>query len=217
MTMRTSDSSTTGFVFNNIEAFKTHKMEWKGSQPPKLMVYEINDSDVNVWYRLSLCVGKSTTVSNVDPRTFNYKNDLHGQFQVTDFTVATSFEELNGATNDAYWIDSDRGWVHVRIIQSEDRTAGGTITEKESGDTHPYDGDAGWTFFNTQGLGSKWRMNMETGEHQVEIELDETSLTGAEVVCDEFTEPTTAPTTTRKSQSMKSLIHFSPPLYLFIL
>ena len=69
-------------------------MEWKGSQPPSSMVYEINDSEVNVWYRMSLCVGKSTVLTDIKPLAFNYKNNLRGQSQQTIFTIATSFEEL---------------------------------------------------------------------------------------------------------------------------
>ena len=92
--MRTADKSTTGFIHNNLEGYKTHKMEWKGSQPPSSMVYEINDSEVNVWYRMSLCVGKSTVLTDIKPLAFNYKNNLRGQSQQTIFTIATSFEEL---------------------------------------------------------------------------------------------------------------------------
>ena len=206
--LRSAQASSMGFYFNNVEGFKTHKMEFKGSQPPNFLVYEINESEPNVWYRFSLCVGKTTTITSVNPITFNYKNNLRGQGLTTESTIATSFEELNSATNDAYWHDSDRGWLHVRILINEDRTQGGTVTERDSGTQYPYDGDDGWTFFNSQGIGSKWRMNMEVGEHHIEIQLDENSLTGAEVTCDDFTEPTTAPTTTARKLQINTL--FTP-------
>ena len=45
--------------------------------------------------------------------------------------MATSFEELNLADKDSYWHDSTRGWLHIKLIQSEDRTKGGTIVERD--------------------------------------------------------------------------------------
>ena len=188
------------------------------------MVFELNDSEFNSWYRMSLCVGKTTTVNEINPMRFNYKNDIVGQGFLldgtSDHTIATNFEELNLAETDSYWHDTTRGWLHIKMIQSEDRTKGGTIIERDGNQpdqslwqTYQYSDDPGWNlnspycetplregaadrsqewcsdeFRNDQGIGSRWRMNMAYGEHQLEIKLDSSTLTG-EVQCDDFEYP----------------------------
>ena len=162
-------------------------MKFVHSAPPAELVFEISDAEYMSWYRMSICVGKNAVVTEIKPITFNYKNNLIGQGWDGNYVVSNSFEDLQNAQVDSYWHDTQRGWIHMKIIQTEDRTLGGTITERDSGNTYTYGDDPGWTDFNDVGIGSRWRFNMETGEHQIEIYLDPASLDG-EAQCDDFTE-----------------------------
>ena len=58
---------------------------------------------------------------------------------------------MNLAESDSYWHDSTRGWIHIRLKQTEDRTEGGTIVERDGNEpdqslwqTYQYADDRGW-------------------------------------------------------------------------
>ena len=104
----------------------------------------IDEADAGTWYRISLCVGKSTTVNKVRPLIANYGNDLVsqgwpdlasslGQGWSEDYPGVNSLEALNSETRDSFWHDSDTGWVHLKMVISEDRTKGGSFRDRIPG------------------------------------------------------------------------------------
>ena len=207
MRLLSSDDSFSGEIHNNIEAYKTHIMHYAG-ETPSFLVFEISDAEHMTWYRMSICIGKGTEISAMHGRRFNYGNDLRGQGWNSNPLIVTSFEELNTAEHDAVFVDLERGWVHLRLLQTEDRTKGGIVTDRqetgqeEDWPTYQTGDSPGWDF-NDVGIGSNWRMNMAYGEHQMEIFLDPLTLDG-QGVCDDFPFPepgtqsgtTTTPETT---------------------
>ena len=168
-------------VFANVEAFKTHLLEWQGSPNTPTMTVQVHEAEVDTWYRFSLCLGDTSTLTNIYSRRNNYGNDIVSQgWTDQPHLVANSLEELNQANMDGWYIDAATGWLHMKLYITEDRTQGGTLVDRrpdlggeENWPTYETAGCDGWQWpGNDMKLGCKWRFNMPHGKHQIFLEVN---------------------------------------------
>ena len=124
-----------GHYYHTVEAYKVHKMWWENSRPQTSLHYHVQEADRNSWFRFSLCIGKGTAISFIQAKVANFGNDLAEQgWPNRTITGLNSLDELNAQAGDNWYHDTAKGWLHVKLVQSEDRTIGGDILDRTTGD-----------------------------------------------------------------------------------
>ena len=167
--LMSNSDSLKGHYYHTVEAYKVHKMWWENSRPQTSLHYHVQEADPNSWFRFSLCIGKGTAISFIQAKVANFGNDLAQQgWPNRTITGLNSLAELNAQGGDNWYHDTAKGWLHVKLVQSEDRTIGGDILDRITDAdqstwlTYQCGSDPGWAdengvAYTSKGLGSGGR------------------------------------------------------------
>ena len=188
-----NDSQTfMGVLRPYIEAYRTYTVKFKKSPPPGDIDMQLHDADHNTWYRLSVCVGSGTNVQDVQEVRRSLDNDANAiSLDRRSAKRVTSWSELHSSIEGVTYFN-DNGWVHLKVIQQEDRREGGTLhaggASYEVGHTEDIVHNMVPARSMTTNYPSQWDFNMARGGHAAKILLDSRSLNG-EQNCQSFNEP----------------------------